>query len=161
MDEQLAKIRAQLESIIHRSGWAVQGVFPTEESPGPHFCYSIGLHDKGLPELLVFGLPLNIGQALINDVARMLMARQQESQALPLGKNSLENWPTPFILLEAEAALAEPYATGARRRSQGKASYLQVCWPDKAGRFPWQPGVNAGFLEAQPLLGQSPKALLH
>ena len=30
--------------------------------------------------------------------------------------------------------------------------YLQVVWPDKHGRFPWEPGFQAAFDRMQPLL---------
>jgi hypothetical protein len=30
--------------------------------------------------------------------------------------------------------------------------YLQVVWPDRNGRFPWEPGFQAAFDRMQPLL---------
>ena len=136
----------------------VRGVFPTVESPGPTFVYSIGLHDKRLPELIAIGLPLESGHALINDVARLLLDHLERQTALPCGLISHANWPMPFHLLPAEAELAEEYATGAARRSEGAARYLQVCWPDTKGLFPWQKGFEQKFASMQPLLGPAPGA---
>jgi hypothetical protein len=42
----------ELRETIRINGWAVQGV---EDDRRP-FAYTIGLHDRGLPELLVTGL---------------------------------------------------------------------------------------------------------
>jgi hypothetical protein len=35
---------------------------------------------------------------------------------------------------------------------------LQMVWPDPNGVFPWQPGYDARFRRAQPLLGEAPEA---
>jgi hypothetical protein len=144
---------ARIEEIIARVGWAVQGVFPTEQSPGPFFCYSMGLHDQALPEVLVFGLPPEVGHALVNDVARYLMARKLLKQPLE-GKFELENWPMPAYLVTVDPVRAREFATGANSRSDGAASYLQIVWPSKEGHFPWDAGASVGYLEAQIVLGQ-------
>ena len=34
---------------------------------------------------------------------------------------------------------------------------LQMVWPDPNGVFPWQPGYDARFRRAQPLLGEAPE----
>lgn len=155
--EAIQRVLAQLEDNIARFGWAVQGVFPCvgDEDSIP-FHYTIGLHNKVLPELLVFGLPMDVGQMLLNDVAMVMLEKQ--AAGLPvLGKFTHDRWPAPFYLVEAESAKAVEYATGANRRSQGLAKYIQVVWPDKHGSFPWQAGVAQGYLEAQPVLGNPPK----
>lgn len=144
-------VRQRMESIIKRVGWMVQGVFPTRESPGPSFCYSIGLHDKGLPELLVFGLPMEVGTELINDIAGSLLAKPDEELSLR-GRFEHPKWPMPFELRQVSVNAAEQYAFGASRRSAGQATYLQIVWPDRNGRFPEEPGVSEGYLKAQPIL---------
>jgi hypothetical protein len=33
-----------------------------------------------------------------------------------------------------------------------RPAYLQVVWPDRGSRFPWEPGFDPGFEGDQPLL---------
>ena len=141
------------ERIIKEHGWMVQAVFPSAEDPDDcSFQYTIGLHDRALPELVSTGLPPEVGQAILNDVVEAIS--QRVAAGLPLlGKLELEDWSTPFYLMPAEADKAEELAMGACQRSQGQATYLQVCWPSQDGVFPWEPGASEDFREAQPLLG--------
>lgn len=142
-----------MEAVIKQHGWMVQGVFPTVDDPDHvSFQYTIGLHDKSLPELLAFGLPAEAGMMLLNDVANYLIERQAVGLAF-VGRVDHERWPMPFYVLQADTEKAIEYATGAWNRSEGQASFLQVCWPDRQGRFPWHPGFEKEFVEMQPLVG--------
>lgn len=156
MNERMrAQIWQQLEAHIERFGWAVQGVFPTTESPGLAFAYTIGLHDKGVPELLVIGLPPEVAQPLINTFARWVLARKAMGQPLT-GEFQLDGWAMVFHAVDALPVSAAEYATGAHRRSSGQARYLQLVWPDKAGLWPWDPQARREFIEAQPVLADGP-----
>src|SRR6476661_6742042 len=55
----------ELRETIRINGWAVQGV---EDDRRP-YTYTIGLHDRGLPELLVTGLSPQRAARVLNDVA--------------------------------------------------------------------------------------------
>ena len=55
----------ELRETIRINGWAVQGV---EDDRRP-YAYTIGLHDRGLPELLVTGLSPERAARVLNDVA--------------------------------------------------------------------------------------------
>lgn len=151
-EERLAKIREANERTIRTQGYMVENVFPTDDSPGPFFNYSIGLHAKGLPEIIVLGLPLQVGNALINEVAKLFLAQKAMGNELP-NEIALPQWPVNFALLPADLANARELAVGAHTRSGGVASFLQIVWPDKEGRMPWASGVTDSFREAQPLLG--------
>jgi hypothetical protein len=149
----IAKFRARMEEIIRQHGFMVQAVFPTADDPDSSpFQYTIGLHERELPELVSIGLPGDVGHALLNDVAAVIAQRKEAGEPLT-GEVHHDSWPMPFYLLAADASEAEEYATGARNRSSGQARYLQVCWPDKQGRFPWQADTEASYRNAQPLLG--------
>lgn len=149
------KILAQREALIEKFGWMVQGVFEDVEKNIPGFSYSIGLHDKGFSELIVLGLPPDVAQTLLNDIAADAMMRRAAS--LPfLGEYRHANWPMAMYILDADAAKARSFAFGADNRSDGAATYLQVVWPDPKGFFPWQPGFDAKYQQIQPLLGVAP-----
>ena len=153
--EIVARMRAKLEANILQFGWAVQCVFGTIESPGPSFAYTIGLHDKEVPELLVIGLPGEVGLPLINELAARMLTLH--ASGLPIyGQVQLPGWPMPVYLLDANPDTASDYATAAYNRSHGEARYIQVVWPDKHGHWPWQNEASDSFREAQPLLAERP-----
>jgi Domain of unknown function (DUF4262) len=54
---------------IREHGWAVQFV----EDEGRPFAYAIGLHHRGLPELLMTGLPPLTANRLLNSIAHMMV----------------------------------------------------------------------------------------
>ena len=53
---------------VQRNGWVVQ--FVTDRTP---FAYTIGLHPRGLPELLVTGMPPQRATQVLNSVAQYLV----------------------------------------------------------------------------------------
>jgi len=55
----------ELREIVRVHGWAIQGV---EDERRP-YTYTIGLHDRGLPELLITGLRQESAARVLNDVA--------------------------------------------------------------------------------------------
>jgi hypothetical protein len=149
--EIIARMRAKLEANISQYGWAVQSVFGTVENPGAPFAYTIGLHDKGVPELLVIGLPGEIAHPLINELATRMLALQASGLSL-LGDYEPPGYPVLMRLIAANPDTASGYATGAYNRSQGQASYIQVIWQDKHGHWPWQDEASEGFKAVQPVL---------
>lgn len=59
-------IKKQLRALIAEHGWAVVGV----EHDFVPFAYTVGLTEKGLPELLLEGIgPMTGGQAILNELA--------------------------------------------------------------------------------------------
>lgn len=158
-DPRVIKMRQMREDAIARHGWMVQSVFPTSEVPGHHFSYTIGLHDKGAPELLAIGLPGDVAQQLLNDVAKLMLDHAAQAKPLPVGLVQHPRWPMPFYILPTPAEAVSDWATGALNRSHGQAQFRQICWPDKAGRFPWDSACEQAFNEAQPVLGEPPVTL--
>src|SRR5450631_2057031 len=77
-----------LRTLITRLGWAVQGV--ERDRIHPPWAYTVGLTPRGLPELVVTGLPLRQATGLLNGVARPCGPRQPADarRAGPTGR-----WP--------------------------------------------------------------------
>lgn len=154
-EERRREYLERCEAIIREVGWMVQGVFPAKGDTSPSFAYTVGLHDQGLSELLTFSLPPDVAQMLLNDVGRFLV--MSKSLGLPIGgRVEHENWPTPFYLLPARKTEAAQYCTFAMRRSLDAAQVLQVVWPDRTGKFPWEEGALASAKPFQPELYEPP-----
>lgn len=138
---------AERERRIATHGWMVMTVAPHELCVN----YSIGLHDRGLPELIALGLDPVLGHELVNDVCQLLSeaksARPQDAMEVrPLG------WHRPFTLISVEARVGREVALGAAQRSQFQAEYMQIVYADRNGRYPWDPLCTPACRGRQPLL---------
>jgi len=138
VDDYLAELRAT----ISEHGWAVQFV---EDADRP-FAYTIGLFDRGLPELLVTGLPPHDSAHLLNWVAAHCVWGLElvpGDQFADPGGRRLE-----VVRVEVpDAHLKFAVAVGGRN-----VRALQLVWADARGRWPWETGWSTGR-RSQPVLG--------
>jgi hypothetical protein len=134
-------------------GWFVNRI--AEDASGPGFAYSFGLYEEfGHPEIIVFGLAGETMHRLINDVGKLVRrgakysAGDQTSDLLkghscafgvvnPLRYRKTCTWTVWFYESERFPA-------------------LQLFWPDKQNRFPWEPDFEEQLRDRQPDLSQPP-----
>jgi hypothetical protein len=136
------KIRAGIET----HGHFVLTIFGTESAPP--FAYTIGLSEKYGHEIVVIGLPPEIGHPILNSAARLMAAGQ-----LPLNTPLVDIASMPVILRECSPELMGDYGIQAGRYYQrDDIKFLQLVWPDAAGRFPEDPQFDAHMRRVQPLL---------
>lgn len=138
LDDYLALLRKQ----ILTRGWVVQCV----EADRRPFAYTIGLHDRGLPELLVTGLAPKQALWLLNSCAKRVLAGLRaapgEQISLPAGTRlELVGVAQPDVHMGMAIAIEGPDITA-----------VQLVWADGRGRWPWAPGFDDGHL-CQPVLG--------
>ena len=131
-----------LREKIASLGWVVQYV----EGDRMPFAYTIGMHDRGLPELLVTGLAPKRALWLLNTFAKRMLAGRPpvpgDQVWLPAG--------TRVELVE----VARPDAhLGMAVGIEGPdISAIQLVWADGRGRWPWAPNFNDGR-QPQAVLG--------
>lgn len=147
------KLKAHMEALIAQHGMAVNPVMGN-----PPFAYSMGQHAKGLPELIVFGIPPAFAVPLLYELAAHLEAEHAAGRPVGPGNVNLDGYQLPTALIEVPVEAARPYATVADELSNGQATYLQAVWPDRAGLFPWQPGFDTTFSAQQTIIGTPPAA---
>jgi hypothetical protein len=133
---------ALLRKTIRAHGWAVQYV-DDDRTP---FAYTIGLHDRGLPELLVTGLEPNRATWLLNTFAKRVVAGRMSAPGnqvwLPAGTRvELVAVAHPDAHLNMAVAIGGP-----------EIEAVQLVWADGRGRWPWAPGFDDGR-RPQPVLG--------
>lgn len=125
-----------------------------EGTEGPAFSYTIGLwHNFEQPEVLVFGLPDEVAHELLNAIA----------DAADDGRKFLDQHRHEGLLVGyAVRFVAVPAHAYARHLGLARWAYegddfpcVQLVWPDKQGRWPWESGVRDGFRESQPVLGRA------
>ena len=140
-----ATVQEWLEAIhetVEKRGWAVQFV----DSDRTPYAYTVGLHERGLPELLVTGLSPQPASHMLNSVAKYLVdgGKPIPGELISIGGGPLlevVQVQQPDAHMDVAVAL---YGTDLRA--------LQLVWPDDRGHRPWDP---AFFNEnaRQPVLG--------
>ncbi|MFN6548182.1 DUF4262 domain-containing protein [Mycolicibacterium nivoides] len=138
----------QLRRMIDHHGWAVIGVFPTTPTDGAPFSYTVGLTDRGLPELAVYGLQPRAAGGVLNTVARHAidggeLAPGQRITGLLAGG-------LPLTVIEMTDTTD---MTSVRELYGAVLAAQQVIWPDADGRMPWE---NWNLGTRQPLKGSQP-----
>lgn len=132
---------------IREHGWFNTAILEDEEGPG--FSYSTGFWvGLGYPEVLLIGLSQETRHAVLWDVYRAVKAGNPP----PIGQ------PTSEVFGNADAVLL-PISTEHYREYLGWNRWfyagddfpcLQLIWPDREARFPWQANMDPNLAGLQP-----------
>ena len=138
---------------IDRHGWSLLMI--NGDPHGAGFVYSIGMmHTLKHPEIIMFGLNINLMAQLINTIGDDIRAGRR-FESVGLYEDLLKGYACKCVPV-AEKYHSEylGYAMW-HRRHVGKIGTLQAVqclWPDKAGLFPDEPGCNPDVVKLQPQL---------
>jgi len=122
-----------------------------ERGERPQYAYTVGMgHSFGQPEVLVIGLPREVAQDLLDNLAdeadggRTFAAGEQHD-------GLVRGYPVRLLRVSGDqAAQWLPLVGWAYERAD--VPCLQLVYPDRQGRWPWQPDVRDGFRRIQPVL---------
>jgi Domain of unknown function (DUF4262) len=134
---------------IEQYGWHVTLIRGEERSPG--WAFSIGFYRSyGHPEVVVFGLPVELMRKVINaigaDVSAGKVFRSESAYSQILEGVSC-------IFQTVEKVWYQPFLGYARWFYQGdEFPVLQCIWPDKEQNFPGNAKFRSDWFWAQPLL---------
>lgn len=154
---------------IDRQGWGWQIVGADrgddEHEPFPHYCYTVGLVGKGLPDIIVVGLDVRTSMAAGDEMIRRAMANAIVGQAVPavggfkpfdLNKELLDVFKgTRAMLVDVPSAEAEKrslFAHDYAAAMDKTPDLIQLVWPDRNGRLPFEDGADPRIIAAQPVL---------
>ena len=131
-----------LRQTVDNHGWAVQFV----ESDSNPFAYTIGLHPRGLPELMVTGLTPQRATLTLNSVADYLVngGRPLPGELIAIGAE------IELVVVHVDHPEAHLNMAIALYGSEVKA--LQLVWADDRGHRPWCPEFGNGRAR-QPVFG--------
>ena len=147
MDEHEAQTLADVD----RFGWSVLKV---SNDAGPDFAYSVGMfRTLGHPEILLFGLPLDVMHQLINDVG----ARVRGGTRYKAGQVTDEFLEGYDVTFRTVPTFQYEGHLGWANWLYGGTEYpvLQLIYPDRQHRWPWDASVEVGFRENQPVLADA------
>jgi hypothetical protein len=137
---------------VNRVGNAVQGVFDPDGKE-PTYAYTIGNCTRGMPELIMSGLPPEVLQALLNDASRMMREGTLKVVDHLVTGELAQGYNTVFRLVKSEIAREQTGVLNAYCRWKHLAypEVFQLVFPDTQHRFPWDADCEARTRRAQPV----------
>ncbi|MEU4563406.1 DUF4262 domain-containing protein [Actinoplanes sp. NPDC023936] len=133
---------------IERSGVHLQ--FVPQPTPLEACWYTIGLTGHGHPELILFGLPPDISRPALRTAADEVIAGRRAFTPGQHADDVIEGHPVQFVAV-TEPDRHLPVAAQFYAAAGTVVEALQIVWPDRYHRWPWQPGTR---VEDMPVLGR-------
>jgi hypothetical protein len=141
-----AEYQDMLRDTIRDHGWAVQYV----ESDRRPLAYTVGLHGRGLPELLITGLTPDVACRVLNSLAHMIV-----DDGTTLAPAMHIDYQDRFLIEVIEVEHPDVHLRFAVELFGPRVRALQLVWADYKGRWPWESGWGHGR-RRQPVLGVRP-----
>ena len=134
---------------VRNHGWHVLKVM--EDNEGPAFAYTVGLyHSFGHPELIVVGLPLDVGHSVLN-IAGESIRRGNRYLAGTQSDEFLEDRACAFRRMP-ESQYRHYLGWNLWFYDGAPFPALQMIWADQQGRWPWESAVAPEVRERQPVI---------
>lgn len=138
-----------LATDVEQHRWVVLKISPEHAA---EYAYSVGLTKSfGHPELVVVGLDDETMQDLINDIGDAIESGGAFKDG-DVSPDFLEGYDVTFRAVPAHLH-ATQFAWAERYYAGGDYRVLQVVYPDRNRRWPWDTGVDPELKKGQPLLG--------
>lgn len=149
---ELSKGERKIVDDVREHGWHVVNVLPERGLPG--WAYTIGLYQTyRQPEVILFGLRGETMHGLLNNVGEKVQAGHEY-----VDEETDEELLTGY-LCSFRKVLPKWYeqTVGFGRGFYGGSRFplLQLFWPDRAGKFPWEPKCDDAIRNLQPRLFES------
>lgn len=147
-DDRAAEYKSRVQREVAEFGCHIAAL--TDDDGGPMSAFTVGLLTTyGHPEVVVFGLELDTAEDLLDLVQEQIEAGERFEAGKKYDK-LLRTFACTFRPVAARHVPMFASATAFHGRSD--FPMLQLFWPDKHGRFPWEPGVREGHRAGQPVL---------
>lgn len=144
------------KSILQRReeyGWFVNMI--AQDSEGPGFAYSLGLYEEFQhPEIVIFGLDSELMHSVINDAGDQVRKGVRYRDGDVTGE-LLEGCDCAFRRVNP-LQYSEFFGWAVWFHGNSAFPALQMFWPDKMGRFPWEDGFTESLRAFQPDLSKPP-----
>lgn len=148
--DQMDKVDRKVVEDISRTGWSDISVFPTQDSPGLPFNYTVGFAEFEHPDLIMIGLNNEQAHGVLWAAFNQIKAGTRYN-ADEYYEEILVEFPVGFV--EVLEPMNDDFPMSMTRRLYGEVHALQLVWPDKKGMFPWHNQFDAEYRDHQPLLG--------
>ena len=148
-DPSLEPFDRWLLETVRRHGWGVVKV--PEDDEGPAFAFSVGLfHAFDHPEVLVIGQKLEAMHGIINHLGERIRDGERFAAGRAYG-DVLEGYDC-YMLEVDQSHFREYLGTAMWFYDQASFPALQLVWPDRLKRYPWDANAHPSFATTQPVL---------
>jgi hypothetical protein len=136
---------ATLKRRIAQEGWAMAGV--GTKNSAVTYVYTVGLQKTfAHPDLIMFG----VAPAQARGVLEVIAERVKAGEPVHEGVMILGAAQIPLMPRLADAARVELLVPA--QLARGRCHYVQIVWPDRKDRFPWEAGFDKRRLRSQSFL---------
>lgn len=125
------------------------------------FCYTVGLSNFELPELIIYGISEKLANTIFDNVIACLLDDEVLSN---LVSNDRLVLPKAFVgahdvvvqlLPEVDVRMHAPLAAVvAKEQGDNHPLMAQIIWPDQNGKFEWEEGSDQQLLAGQFVLAK-------
>lgn len=144
----LLSVMKEAKTSVERDGFALMiaqaGSMPDLDQDAIH---TVGLAKQGLPELITFGLTAEFGSTVIAHLARLQISQGPFTHGREIKEEMFEeDSVAKFVMVEVNEKHLEKWfhINKALFGPEIEPTAMQVCWPDKDGKMPWEPGSALG-----------------
>lgn len=136
----------QIQAMIRDHGWAVQGVFATEDSDQRYdFAYTVGLIQRGCTaELLIAGIPMSAAAGILNEIAASMA---NTGETIPPAEWTVADGYVLKAITFTPRNGHELHVGAARAFYNAPVPVAQYVWPDRGHHYPWDEGWNSELLQ--------------
>ncbi|WP_426106338.1 DUF4262 domain-containing protein [Massilia sp. TSP1-1-2] len=149
-ETRMQHIFEKMKRDIAADGFFVMAVMASESRNT--FAYTIGLSEStGHPELLMFGLPLQVAHLVLHDLARLIKAGARYND----GDVVSEILSVPMAMKSVRHEKASDYTVQLFNYypdAESPPPVMQVVLPDTRGKFPWAEDFDDKYKGMQPSL---------
>lgn len=147
-NELLEKTKLNIEK------FGLQVIKVNSKGYNPSFVYSVGLWKSyNHPEIICFGLPVDLGHAIINDVAEII----KKDGRIKINEdydNIFKDSKATFLKVD-ERNIEDYFGVALEHYKDKRFEALQLIWTDRNDKFPWEENFEKEFLYKQPLLDRN------
>jgi hypothetical protein len=137
---------------VNTHGWHVMKIMSERDDPG--WAFTIGLFRTfGHPEVVIFGLESGVMHTILNSVGELIRSGATFCDGSET-EEVLERYRCKFRSVDRFWYL---HVLGYATWFYGGSDFptLQLHWPDKLHRYPWDPSFETDLLSQEPLLFHS------
>lgn len=143
----------QTNSNIEKYGLSVIAIEATDYLPS--FAYSIGLWKKYKhPEIIAFGLTIKTLHDTINSAADIVKGGQSIEPGKDYYDNIFEKAVARFVKVDP-LNIGDYFGYAIDFYNSKEFPALQLVWPDRNNKFPWEKDFEEDFIYKQPLLDRN------
>lgn len=158
LEQKMEGLDAKVMENMDKYGIHIVGVHGSSEEPT--FAYSVGMFKLGQPEVIILGMPFQTAMFFINDVFAEVEAGKAfaDGEVIPEFAQGRDAKPLGLAFKAVSDAVADEYVRVAlntvKKHGGSWHGLLQMVWPDRQNRFPWDPEYDHHFDKYQPKLWQ-------